>query len=69
MPDDDRVEGSMKKIKGDLKEGAGKILGDSKMQAEGKGDREICVFRDEQSAVKWLIGPAACPDFELSQKM
>ena len=39
MPDDDRVEGSMKKMKGNLKEGAGKVLGDSKLQAEGKADR------------------------------
>ena len=36
---DDRVEGSMKKMKGDLKEGAGKLTGDSKLQAEGKGDK------------------------------
>lgn len=37
--DDDRVEGSMKKMKGDLKEGVGKLTGDSKLQAEGKGDK------------------------------
>jgi uncharacterized protein YjbJ (UPF0337 family) len=36
---DDRVEGSMKKMKGDLKEGVGKLTGDSKLQAEGKGDK------------------------------
>jgi uncharacterized protein YjbJ (UPF0337 family) len=39
MPDDDRVEGSAKKMKGNLKEGAGKVLGDSKLQAEGKADK------------------------------
>jgi uncharacterized protein YjbJ (UPF0337 family) len=39
MPDDDRVEGSAKKLKGDLKEGAGKVLGDSKLEAEGKADK------------------------------
>jgi uncharacterized protein YjbJ (UPF0337 family) len=36
---DDRVEGSMKKMKGDVKEGVGKLTGDSKLQAEGKGDK------------------------------
>ena len=35
---DDRTEGSMKKMKGDLKEGAGKLSGDSKLQSEGKAD-------------------------------
>ncbi|HEY8567153.1 MAG TPA: CsbD family protein [Beijerinckiaceae bacterium] len=37
--DNDRVEGSAKNMKGSLKEGAGKLLGDSKLQAEGKGDK------------------------------
>lgn len=36
---EDRVDGSMKKMKGDLKEGAGKLTGDSKLEAEGKGDK------------------------------
>lgn len=39
MVDRDRIEGSGRKIGGDLKEGAGKILGDSKLQAEGRGDQ------------------------------
>jgi uncharacterized protein YjbJ (UPF0337 family) len=37
--DEDRAEGSAKKIKGDIKEAAGKVLGDSKMQTEGKMDK------------------------------
>jgi uncharacterized protein YjbJ (UPF0337 family) len=37
--DDDRIEGSMKNIKGRMKEGLGKALGDSKMEAEGKMDK------------------------------
>ena len=36
---EDRVDGSMKKMKGDLKEGAGKLTGDSKLEAEGKSDK------------------------------
>jgi uncharacterized protein YjbJ (UPF0337 family) len=37
--DRDRTEGSMKTVKGRMKEGLGKALGDSKMEAEGKMDK------------------------------
>ncbi|WP_114945792.1 CsbD family protein [Microvirga calopogonii] len=37
--DNDRAEGSMKTVKGRIKEGLGKALGDSKMEAEGKMDK------------------------------
>jgi uncharacterized protein YjbJ (UPF0337 family) len=37
--DRDRREGSMKNIKGRVKEGLGKALGDSKMETEGKMDK------------------------------
>lgn len=37
--DNDRVKGAVDKAKGSVKEGAGKALGDSKLQAEGKGDK------------------------------
>lgn len=37
--DDDRVEGGMKKMKGRMKEGLGKALGDSKMETDGKMDK------------------------------
>ncbi|HEX8665418.1 MAG TPA: CsbD family protein [Beijerinckiaceae bacterium] len=39
MADEDRVEGSMRNLKGKVKEGAGKVLGDSKMETEGKGEQ------------------------------
>lgn len=40
MPiDKDRTEGSAKNIGGKLKEGLGKLTGDSKTQAEGKADQ------------------------------
>jgi uncharacterized protein YjbJ (UPF0337 family) len=39
MADEDRVEGSMRNMKGKVKEGAGKVLGDSKMETEGKGEQ------------------------------
>jgi uncharacterized protein YjbJ (UPF0337 family) len=37
--DRDRSEGSMKNVKGRMKEGLGKALGDSKMETEGKMDK------------------------------
>lgn len=37
--DKDRVEGSAKQVKGDLKDVAGGAVGDSKLQSEGKADK------------------------------
>jgi uncharacterized protein YjbJ (UPF0337 family) len=37
--DNDRAEGSMKTMKGRVKEGLGKALGDSKLETEGKMDK------------------------------
>lgn len=37
--DKDRVEGSVKNIKGSVKEGVGKAIGDTKLEAEGKMDK------------------------------
>lgn len=37
--DSDRTEGSMKKMGGDLKEGAGNLLGDEKLKHEGRSDQ------------------------------
>src|SRR3954469_24661686 len=37
--DRDRVAGSAEQAKGSLKEGVGKVLGDSKLEAEGKLDK------------------------------
>jgi uncharacterized protein YjbJ (UPF0337 family) len=39
MADHDRIEGSAKNMGGKIKEGAGKMTGDSKLQAEGKADQ------------------------------
>ena len=39
MVDKDRIEGSAEQAKGKFKEGAGKILGDTKMEDEGKVDQ------------------------------
>lgn len=37
--DKDRIEGAAKNIKGKIKEGVGKITGDTKTEAEGKADQ------------------------------
>jgi len=39
MMDKDRVEGSAKQIKGNIKEGLGKLTGDTKTEAEGRADK------------------------------
>ena len=38
--DHDRTEGSLKQAGGKLKEGAGKLFGDSKLTGEGKADKQ-----------------------------
>lgn len=37
--DSDRKEGSMKKMGGNVKEGAGNLLGDEKLKREGEADQ------------------------------
>jgi uncharacterized protein YjbJ (UPF0337 family) len=39
--DKDRIEGSAKQVKGSIKEKAGKALGDSKLEGEGKADKTV----------------------------
>jgi uncharacterized protein YjbJ (UPF0337 family) len=37
--DKDRIEGSLEQAKGKVKEVAGKVTGDSKLEGEGKADQ------------------------------
>jgi uncharacterized protein YjbJ (UPF0337 family) len=39
MADKDRIEGSAKQVKGTIKETVGKVVGDAKLQSEGKADK------------------------------
>jgi uncharacterized protein YjbJ (UPF0337 family) len=39
MVDKNRIEGAGEKAKGAIKEAAGKVTGDAKLQAEGKADK------------------------------
>ena len=48
--DKDRVEGSATNLGGKVKEGVGKLTGDSKTQAEGKTDQAKGKFRMRSAA-------------------
>lgn len=37
--DSDRIAGAAKQVKGAIKDAAGKVTGDEKLQAEGKADK------------------------------
>lgn len=37
--DKDRIAGSAKQVKGSIKETVGKVLGDAKLEADGKADK------------------------------
>jgi uncharacterized protein YjbJ (UPF0337 family) len=39
MADKDRIKGSAKQVKGAVKEVVGKVIGDAKLQSEGKADK------------------------------
>jgi uncharacterized protein YjbJ (UPF0337 family) len=39
MVDKDRIEGAGKQVKGSIKEKAGKVTGDAKLEGEGKADK------------------------------
>lgn len=39
MTDKDRIAGSAKQFKGEVKQVVGKVIGDSKLQSEGKADQ------------------------------
>lgn len=49
---DDRTEGSMKKMQGEVKEGAGSLTGDSKLQSEGKADKAEGKIRKAVGGIK-----------------
>lgn len=50
--DDDRTEGSMKQMGGEMKEGAGKLFGDSKMKHEGQADQAEGKLQNAWGSVK-----------------
>jgi uncharacterized protein YjbJ (UPF0337 family) len=52
MVDNDRTEGSIKKMGGDLKEGAGNLTGDEKMKREGQADKSEGKLQNAWGSVK-----------------
>lgn len=50
--DDDRTEGSMKQMGGEMKEGAGKLFGDAKMKHEGQADQAEGKLQNAWGSVK-----------------
>ena len=50
--DKDRVEGSAKQAKGSIKETAGKVLGDAKLEGEGKADKTEGKIQNAVGGVK-----------------
>ena len=50
--DKDRIKGSAKEIKGKAKEVVGKVLGDAKLESEGKTDRAAGKIQNAVGGVK-----------------
>lgn len=50
--DRDRVKGSAQQAKGAVKEAAGKVTGDAKLQAEGKADKTAGKIRNAIGGLK-----------------
>jgi len=57
--DKDRMEGSAKQVKGSIKEGVGKMTGDSKLQAEGKTDKAVGKVQNAVGGMKDAVRDAA----------
>ena len=53
--DKDRIEGAVEKAKGAAKEVAGKITGDSKLEAEGKANKAGGTVQNAVGGVKDTI--------------
>ena len=51
----DRIEGSARQAKGAIKETAGKITGDAKLQADGKADKAAGVIQNAVGGVKDIV--------------
>ena len=50
--DKDRIQGSAKQAKGAIKEVAGKVTGDAKLQANGKADKTAGKIQNAVGGVK-----------------
>jgi uncharacterized protein YjbJ (UPF0337 family) len=57
--DKERIKGAAQQAKGEMKDVAGKALGDAKMQAEGKADKAEGKVRNAVGGMKDSIRDAA----------
>jgi uncharacterized protein YjbJ (UPF0337 family) len=57
--DKDRIEGSLKQAAGAVKEGFGKITGDTKVQAEGAAEKAEGKVQNSIGGVKDTVRDAA----------
>ena len=55
--DKDRIVGSAKQIKGSIKETVGKVVGDAKLQVDGKADRAEGKIQNVVGAIKDSLKP------------
>jgi uncharacterized protein YjbJ (UPF0337 family) len=56
--DKDRIKGSFKQFSGNVKEGAGKLLGDKKTEAQGKSEKTEGEVQNAVGGVKDTIRAA-----------
>ena len=56
--DKDRVVGSAKEFKGKVKQGIGKVVGDAKLESEGKSDKVEGKVQNAVGAVKDAVREA-----------
>jgi uncharacterized protein YjbJ (UPF0337 family) len=50
--DKDRIEGMARQIKGNIKEGIGKVTGDAKLEAEGVADKNVGKLQNAAGGLK-----------------
>jgi len=57
--DKDRIAGTAKQAKGAVKEAAGKIMGDAKLEGEGKADKVAGKIQNAAGGIKDAMRDAA----------
>jgi uncharacterized protein YjbJ (UPF0337 family) len=57
--DKDRIEGAFEQAKGAVKEGAGKLTGDAKLEAEGKAQKVAGKVQNTVGGMKDAVRDAA----------
>jgi len=56
--DTDRIKGSLKQVSGGVKEAAGKLLGDKKVEAEGKAEKTEGAIQNAVGGMKDTVRDA-----------